>query len=102
MLTKYIVLVPLRMNDGSTVDAKVIIDFEGQLFTFFGGFTNAGIVGGVYKMADGTPSFDRITQYWIVIQESQYELLYSLVADLGQKLGQESMYLETGSTIDFV
>ena len=91
------------MNDGTEVDSEVILDFQEQLFVNFNGFTNGGTVEGAYKMADGKKAIDHTTQYWIGIHESKYELLRSLVAELGQKLGQESMYLEsTGSTIDFV
>ncbi len=54
-------------------------------------------------MQDGKNAVDHTTQCWIGIEESQYEFLRSIVAVLGHKLGQESMYLEkTGSTIDFV
>lgn len=102
-IVKYLVLVPLRMNDGTEVDPDVILDFQDQLFLNFGGFTNGGTVEGQYKMSDGKKAVDHTTQYWIGIEESQHQLLRSLVSDLGEKLGQESMYLEnTGATIDFV
>lgn len=103
MIVKYVVLVPLCMNDGTEVDRLTIIGFEKQLLDNFGGFTNVGTVEGAYEMSDGTLSFARTIQYWVCAEESEYGSLRSLVADLGRKLGQESMYLEsTGAKIDFV
>ncbi len=102
-IVKYLVLVPLRMNDGTEVDPDVILDFQDELFAQFGGFTNGGTVEGQYKMHDGKKAIDHTTQYWVGIEESQRALLRSIVSELGKKLGQESMYLEnTGATIDFV
>lgn len=102
-IVKCLVLVPLQMNDGTEVDPDVVLDFQEQLFVNFRGFTNGGTVEGQYKMQDGKKAIDHTTQYWVGIEESQYPLLRSLVSELGKKLGQESMYLETtGATIDFV
>lgn len=90
-IVKYLVLVPLRMNDGTEVDPEVILDFQERLFVNFGGFTNGGTVEGQYKMHDGKKAVDHTTQYWIGIEESQHPLLRSLVSELGKVLGQESM-----------
>jgi len=102
-IVKYLALVPLRFNDGTEVPADIILEFQDTLFEKFGGFTVCGTVEGAYKMANGKKAIDHSAQYWIGIPESEYETLRSIVAELGQKLGQESMFLEnTGSTIDFV
>ncbi len=54
-------------------------------------------------MANGKKAVDHLIQVWIVIQQGQEEVLRQIVAELGAKLGQETMYLEkTGSTVDFV
>ncbi len=45
-IVKCLVLIPLRMNDGTEVDPNVILDFREQLFVNFGGFTNGGTVKG--------------------------------------------------------
>ena len=69
-IVRYLVLVPLRMNDGTEVDPDVILDFQEQLFVNFGGFTNGGTVEGQYKMHDGKKAIDHTTQYWIGIEKS--------------------------------
>lgn len=102
-LSKYLVLVPLAYNDGSPVPEETILEFEEQLFLLGGGFTVAGTVRGAYRMADGKKQIDHSLQYWIWVDDGQYENLRSIVSELGGKLGQESMYLERASaSLDFV
>lgn len=102
-LTKLILLVPLRYNDGRQVPKEVILDFQEELFALGGGFTVAGTVQGAYRMADGTKQVDDSLQIWIGLKEEYVPELERLVGELGAKLGQESMYLErTGGKIDFI
>jgi hypothetical protein len=102
-LQKFVVLVPLRFNDGTEVPSDVIVDFQEKLFLLGGGFTIAGTVEGAYLMADGKKQIDHSISYWIGVPDSEIEQLRTIVSDLGNTLGQECMYLEhTGSKIEFV
>jgi hypothetical protein len=102
-LTKFILLIPLRYNDGRPVPEQVIATFQEHLFRLGGGFTVAGFVRGEYRMEDGTRQIDECLQVWIGIPEESYPEFRQLVGKLGAELGQESMYLEqTGATIHFV
>lgn len=92
--TRFILLVPLSYNDGTEVSRDVILDFKEKLYALGGGFTDAGTVQGAYQMADGTKQVDDSLQLWIVLQDEYVPELERLVAELGAKLGQESMYLE--------
>lgn len=102
-LKKFVVLVPLRFNDGKEVPNNIILDFQEKLFLLGGGFTLAGTVEGAYKMADGKKQIDHSQTYWIGVPADATEELRAIVSELGETLGQESMYLEhTGSKIEFV
>ena len=102
-LPKFILLIPLRYNDGREVPNEVILDFQEKLYALGGGFTIAGTVEGAYRMADGTKQIDHSLQIWIGLREECVPELELLVAELGAKLGQESMYLErTGGAIHFI
>jgi len=102
-LPKYVLLVPLRYNDGKEVSDEVILSFQEKLFRLGGAFTIAGVVEGAYTMADGRRQIDHSLQIWIGLQDEYYPELERLVGELGQELGQESMYLEhTGGMIHFV
>ena len=102
-LQKFILLVPLRYNDGAEVPNQVILDFQEKLFALGGGFTIAGTVEGAYRMADGTKRIDHSLEIWIGLKEEYVPDLEQAVAELGAKLGQESMYLErTGGMIHFI
>jgi len=100
---KFILLVPLRYNDGTEVPNKVILDFQERLFALGGGFTVAGTVEGAYRMEDGSKQIDHSLQIWIWLKEDYVPDLERAVAELGAKLGQESMYLErTGSSLGLI
>jgi hypothetical protein len=102
-LSKFVLFVPLYYNDGRKVPKKVILDFEDRLFVLGSGFTDMGTVRGAYRMADGKKQIDHSVHYWIWLKEEYVPELRQAVAELGARLGQESMYLErTASTLDFV
>jgi hypothetical protein len=102
-LQKYVALIPLHRNDGTPVEAELLLDFKERLFLLADGWTVTGTVEGAYRMADGTQQIDHSLQFWIWIPERRHEELRQVVAELGAKLGQESMYLEHAhGTLDFV
>jgi hypothetical protein len=91
---KYIVFVPLSLNDGTPVEPEVILDFQEQLCLIADGYTIAGTVDGAYRMSSGEIQKDTSAQYWIWVTEDQQAELRRVVAELGGRLEQESMYLE--------
>lgn len=102
-LPKFVLLIPLNYNDGTTVPKEVILDFKMELFALGGGFTDAGTVDGAYRMEDGSEQVDKLLQLWIGLPEEYVLDLESLVGKLGATLDQESMYFErTGSRISFI
>lgn len=102
-LQKYIVLVPLSLNDGTPVAAETIMGFLEQLYLLADGWSMEGAVEGAYKMAEGKKQIDQTQKIWIWVRESQYPELRRIVSELGAKLGQESMYLErVYASLDFV
>ena len=102
-LFKFILFVPLYYNDGRKVPKKIILDFEDRLFVLGCGFTDVGTVRGAYPMADGKKQIDHSAHYWIWLKEECVAELRQAVAELGAKLGQESMYLEHApGTLEFV
>ena len=93
-LPKFILLFPLRYNDGQEIPKKVLIEFKARLFALADGYTLAGTVEGAYRMANGEKAVDHSLQIWIVLEEEYVPELEQAVAELGAILGQESMYLE--------
>ncbi len=102
-LPKFILLIPLKYNDGSEVPKEVILDFQQELFALGGGCTNAGTVEGAYRMEDGSKQVDQLLQLWVGLPDECVPELERLVARLGAILGQESMYMErSGGRIRFI
>jgi len=102
-LPKFILLIPLTQNDGTEVPKGVILDFQEELFALGGGFTEAGIVRGAYRMEDGSKQMDQSLEVWVGLPEECVQELERLVGCLGTKLGQETMYFErTGGAIHFI
>ena len=102
-LPKYLLLVPLRYNDGTPVPEEVILELKEELVLLANGWTMAGTVEGAYRMADGRQQIDHSLQFWIVVNEDRFSELERIVGELGHKLGQESMFLETpGGMVYFV
>jgi hypothetical protein len=101
--SKYLLLVPLRYNDGRLVPPQVVLYLEEKLFELADGYTIGGLRTGAYRMADGTRTIDETIEYWVVIPDDCFPELERLVAVLGRDLGQEAMYLEkTDSEVFFV
>ena len=100
---KYIILIPLTYNDGTQVPKAVLDDIEADLFALASGYTIAGTVKGAYRMQDGSKQVDDSVQMWVVVDEQDGDALRALVAQIGTKLGQESMYLERmTSSVEFI
>ena len=101
--TKFILLIPMTYNDGSRIPRELFDGICDEIFALAGGYTLASTVRGAYRMADGSKQVDLAKQVWIAVHEKQVSELKSLVASIGYRLGQETMYLErTGGQIEFI
>ncbi|MGD0092535.1 MAG: hypothetical protein ABSE73_21680 [Planctomycetota bacterium] len=100
---KVVLLIPLKLNDGSPVPKEVLASIGVRLYGLCSGYTNRGPVIGAYRMADGRKQTDPSREIWCLVQPSQLDQLRDLVRQFGRELGQESMYFEvTGSEVDFI
>ena len=100
---KVVLLIPLTFNDGSTVPEETLLSIFDRLLVLCGGYTNAGMVKGAYRMASGCKQVDECVQVWVVVAPMELQELKALVREFGRELGQESMYFEvTGSDVEFI
>jgi hypothetical protein len=100
---KFILLVPLRHNDGRMVPTKILDQVEDDLYALAVGFSNTGRVRGAYQMKDGSRKNDETSCYWLIVAEEKIPALKSMVADICRLLKQEAMYLERiDSEVEFI
>lgn len=100
---KFILLVPLRYNDGRKIPKRVFDVIFDDIFTLGNGITFAHSTKGAYRMADGSKKVDECTCIWIGVKKADIPALKRLVAEIGALLGQESMYLErSGGRVEFI
>ena len=102
-LIKFILLIPVRYNDGSNVSDAVLQQMLDELFGVAKGWTQAGRVIGAYQMSDGTKQLDESVSVWIWVRPRKISALKKLVGTFAARLGQESMYLEESTgTVSFI
>jgi hypothetical protein len=100
---KFILLVPLKYNDGRKVPVKVVNGIRDDLFTLADGYSLARRIRGAYRMKDGSRKNDETLCYWLVVTEDRVPALKSTVADICRLLKQEAMYLErVESEVEFI
>jgi len=100
---KFVMLLPLTYNDGSTIPKSVHEKIEEELFLLAGGYRYGGIGKGAYRMKSGEKQVDETAELWVVIDEAAEPELIQLVGKFAGMLDQETIYLEkTGSTVDFI
>jgi hypothetical protein len=100
---KFILLVPLRYNDGRKVGTKILDQVEDDLYALATGFSCTGRVRGAYRMKDGSRKDDETSCYWLIVAEDQVPALKSMVGDICRLLKQEAMYLErVDSEVEFI
>jgi len=90
-MKKCFFLLPTSYNDGREVPPAVILDIFEELYVNFGGYTNAGIAEGEFRMEDGTRARDCSLQIWVIMDEEKVPLMRKLVKKFGRILGQEKM-----------
>ena len=108
---KHVLLLPLNYNPppgntgkGPPVPQEIIDGILDEVYVLAGGYTQAGVVKGAYRMASGGRQDDDSLQIWIWVSEEEIPDLRKLIAKFGKTLGQEEMYLErvVGTTLDLI
>ena len=103
MKEKLTLLIPLKYNDGTTVDRAVIQEIYDDLFVLCKGWTIEGEVTGAYQMETGAKKVERSVKISVVLERSDVPELKRLVQEIALLLGQECIYFERmPSTIEFI
>jgi hypothetical protein len=102
-MLKYVLLIPLTYNDGTSVPQSVRDRLLDEIYLLASGYTIAGTVSGAFQMTDGGKKIDELLEVWICLSEDAVSELKTLVRRFARELGQESMYLErTGGNVELV
>jgi len=99
MRKKVVLLIPQRYNDGSEIPAEVLQTVYDDLYGAGDGYSSAGEVFGVFRMADGTRHEDVLDQVWVAVEEEDLPALRKMVARHGRLLRQEKMYFEITESV---
>ncbi len=100
---KYILLLPLRYNDGREVHEVVQESILDAVYQLADGYTIGSTVTGAYRMKDGSKQMDRLQEIWMLVDAVREPLVRPMVAKFAAMLEQEVMFLErTDSSVDFV
>ncbi|MBX9625409.1 MAG: hypothetical protein K2X82_16505 [Gemmataceae bacterium] len=91
---------PTRDNDGRDLvpGHKAV---ENGVYDLCDGWTYTGYVDGAYRMADGSPSFDRSRAYIAVMDEPAVAALKELLRAFKSATLQEAIYLEVQHGVEF-
>jgi hypothetical protein len=75
---KHVLLLPLNYNPppgqagkGSPVQQEIIDGMLDEIYVLAGGYTQAGVVAGAYRMASGARQDDDSLQIWIWVCEKE-------------------------------
>lgn len=91
---------PIKDNDGRDLLPGHEVVKQG-VFDLCDGWTRAGTVDGAYRMADGSPSYDRSRVYIAVLDESRVGDLKELLRAFKSATLQEAIYLEVQHGVEF-
>lgn len=90
---KFITLVPLNRNDGSSVTKRERQEILSEFYKKFGGATIEGPVDGYW--VDGSEVYhDKLLRVTVICESSQLEEARELVIQIGHRLDQKAMYFE--------
>jgi hypothetical protein len=92
-IVKATFFLPLRDNDGRSLRAEILA-LEDSLFTTFPGYTRMAGVHGVFRMADGTKVKDRSRSYFLLIDETELEVLKGIIRVFKNSTTQEAIYFD--------
>jgi hypothetical protein len=100
---KSVFFLPLRDNDGRTLQAE-IDEAEFELYSTFVGFTCSGTVRGTYQMADRSKAEDTCLEYFVVLDETRLDELKDVLRRFKAKTTQEALYFEVvyNAVVDFI
>ena len=100
---KAVFFLPLRDNDGRTLQAE-IDDAEFELYSTFVGFTCSGTVRGTYQMADKSKAEDTCLAYFVVLDETRVDELKDVLRRFKARTTQEALNFELqyNTVIDFI
>ena len=94
---KYVLLLPLTYNDGTSVPKNIRDQILDEIFLLAGGYHCGAIGEGAYRMKGGQKQIDVSQEVWIVIEEEDEAALKRLAGRFAAMLGQETIYLECTS-----
>jgi len=94
---KYVMLLPLNYNDGTTVPKRIRKQIEEEIYVLAGGYYLGAIGKGAYRMKSGKKQIDLTQEVWIVIDKEDEKALKALACKFAALLGQEAIYLERTS-----
>ena len=100
---KAIFFLPLRDNDGRTLQAEIdAAEFE--LYTAFAGLTFDGVKKGMYRMKDLSKAVDECAAYFVLLDEERLDEVKEVLRRFKAKTTQEAIYFEVqyNVVIDFI
>ncbi|MBX9581315.1 MAG: hypothetical protein K2X87_13480 [Gemmataceae bacterium] len=92
---------PIADNDGRDLEPGHEVVRQG-VFAMCDGWTYPGDVNGAFRMADGSPSFDRSAEYIVVLDESQVGELVELLRAFKSFTLQEAIDLGIQRGVEFL
>lgn len=93
----YSVYVPLNYNNSSRVETEKLLEIQHMFIKQFGGLTVKGPWKGFW-IDDEKCYCDSVLEFVIAIQPDRIDDMRRVVIEVGQMLGQKSMYLEYRDT----
>ena len=92
---KWTTLIPTRRNNGSKVSDREISRITSRIWTQFGGATVEGPVKGRWvDPKDGRSYSDECLRVTVVCDNDRIAEAERLVREIGEQLGQKTMYFE--------
>jgi len=100
-MKEYKFYLPLKLNNGKTVNKSAWLLVEKQLIESFGGFTCAGIVQGQWQSESGKIYKDHNKSFLIASKGKQK--IVSFLKKVNSIFLQESYYLaQVSNSVDFI
>jgi len=100
------ILIPLAYNDGTLVNEQTMEEIKDEIFILFGGYTVEGVKEGAYRREDtGAKQVEKHLAIKVAVPGDEgVEQLRRVLEQVGDRLGQEAMYLEihVGSKVELI
>ncbi|MGH7382951.1 MAG: hypothetical protein ACREKR_12105 [Candidatus Methylomirabilales bacterium] len=100
-VTKALFFLPVTDGDGRNLEGD-IADLLAEVYNDFGGYTDLGLVGGTYRMADGSKAYDKCRAICVAIGDHhrQSQVLIGHILRFKERTIQETIYLEVQRDAD--